>query len=377
VGKQVEILPVIKADAYGHGALPIARELIRAGARRAAVATLEEGVELREAGVQIPIVLLGGLLPRQAPQALTYRLTPFIYDLRTAEALSQAWDREQKEPESHRIGARGRISVHLKVDTGMGRLGIPYTHVLEFLEALSAYPGIEVEGLATHLATADEPDPAFAKTQINRFRKVCDQIERTGYRIPFYHVASSAGIFSSQEAHFNMVRPGIALYGIPPSLNLTSVPPLKPVMRIKTEILFLKSVAPGTSIGYGRSFMTARESLIATLPVGYYDGYSWSLSNRGRVLVRGEKCPVVGRVCMDLCMVDVSQVPEACVGDEVVLLGNQGTQQITAIDLAAWMGTIPYEVVCSVGRRVPRIYLSNGDVICVRGQDQVYRWRDT
>lgn len=393
-GKQIEILPVLKADAYGHGALPVARELIHAKAQKVAVATLEEGIELREAGFQVPIVILGGVLDRQAPQVVSYQLTPFIYDLKTAQTLSEAWSKHYAasripNPESKKIkdsafnpqpSALSKLKVHVKVDTGMGRLGIPYPEVLEFLKTLYTYPGIEVEGLATHLSTADEPDQEFTRTQVSRFQAVYDQIKKAGYKIPFYHISNSAGILNSLGRMrdpflpFNMVRPGIALYGISPSPHLADVLPLKSVMQFKTEVVFLKQVPPGMSIGYGRTFTTSQKSLIATLPLGYADGYHWSLSNKGEVLIRGMRCPVVGRVCMDFCMVNVSQVPGVSVGDEVVLFGDQGANQITAVDVATWAGTIPYEVICSIGRRVPRVYLKDGKIICVRGQDQMYRY---
>jgi alanine racemase len=377
-GNQIEILPVIKADAYGHGVLPVAGELIQAGARKLAVATLEEGIELREAGFQNPIIILGGILNRQVSQVVAYQLTPFVFDLRTVEALShQAVQKERS------------VKVHVEVDTGMGRLGIPYTEALGFLETLFTYPGIELEGLATHFATADEPDNEFVKIQLYRFYKVYHQVKKAGYQIPFYHISNSAGLLNAIVINeikqfegatggltpiFNMVRPGIALYGVPPSRDLTSVLPLKPVMKFKTEVVFLKRVSPGTPISYGRSFVTSQESLIATLPVGYGDGYSRFLSNKGEVLIQGKRCPIIGRVCMDFCMVDVSKIPQVKVGDEVVLLGNQGTDRITAAEIADWIGTIPYEVVCSIGRRVPRVYLKEGKVVCIRGHDQVYRY---
>jgi alanine racemase len=378
VGNQVEILPVIKADAYGHGVLPVARELIQAGARKLAVATLEEGIELREAGFQNPIVILGGILDRQVSQVITYRLTPFVFDLKTVQALShQAIQKERP------------VKVHVEVDTGMGRLGVPYTEALGFLETLFRYPGIELEGLATHFATADEPENEFVKIQIHRFYQVYHQVKKAGYQIPFYHISNSAGLLNALVSNemkqfegvtgkltpiFNMVRPGIALYGVPPAPDLASVLPLKPVMKFKTEVVFLKRVSPGTPISYGRSFITSQESLVATLPVGYGDGYSRFLSNKGEVLIQGKRCPIIGRVCMDFCMVDVSRIPQVKVGDEVVLMGDQETDQITATEVAAWIGTIPYEVVCSIGRRVPRVYLKEGKVVCTRGHDQIYRY---
>jgi alanine racemase len=337
-----EILAVVKADAYGHGAVMVSKRLAQLGVSRFGVASIQEGVALREAGLQAPILVMGALLPNQLPDLLAAGLTPVVHDPAIADELASL-ARSRPDP----------YPVHIKVDTGMGRLGLVPDQVLSLLQSPWFKGPLKVEGLMTHLADADNPDPDYTRTQIARFRSVADQVEAAGLSIPFLHAANSAALLRHPSAHFNLVRPGLMLYGYHSG---SPAPDLKPVLTLSTRVVQVRSLAQGESISYNRSYKTSRPSRIAVLPIGYADGYNRLLSNRGQVLVKGRRAGVVGRVCMDMTLVDVTDIADVKPGDEAVLIGQQGNEQISAADIAAWLDTIPYEVLCTIGPRVPRIY---------------------
>ena len=347
IPKGVKILAVVKADAYGHGALPISLKLEKLGVKYLGVAISDEGVQLRKGGVKAPILILGGIYEGEADQALQYNLTPVVFDKESLKLLSKAAERQKK-----------KIKVHLKVDTGMGRLGVPLNLWPAFLKELKRFPEVEIEGVLSHFSMTDGEE-TFTAYQWRQFQGVTAMANEMGISYQYRHMASSATLTSFPTGSGNLVRPGIMLYGSYPSPIFKGLIQLKPIMTLKTRIHFLKSVPPKARISYGGTFMTERESLIATLPIGYADGYSRRLSNDGEVLIRGRRAPVVGTVCMDFTMVDVTDIPNVSKGDEVILMGRQGREQITADEIAEKIDSISYEVLCLVGRRVPRIYKGN------------------
>ena len=341
-----KILAVVKAQAYGHGAVPVSRRLLSLGADMLGVALIEEGRELRAAGIDAPILVMGAEFPEQAEAIAALQLIPALTSMSVARALSTAAKK-----------LKINVSVHVKIDTGMGRIGISPDEAPGFVAALRKLPGIEVQGLMTHFADADLRDKEFASIQLDRFEALVKGLDARGMSIPVRHAANSSAILDYRRALFTMVRPGLMLYGYNPLEAGAVKADLRPVLSLTTRIAFLKKVPAGVPISYGRTFVTNRESLIATLPIGYADGYSRALSNKGEALVRGVRAPVVGRVCMDMCMIDVTGVPAVSEGDEVLLIGSQGNERITAEDIAAKTGTIAYEVLCGISSRVPRIYL--------------------
>ncbi len=341
-----KILAVVKAQAYGHGAVDVSKHLLKLGTDQLGVALVEEGRELRAAGIDAPILVMGAVFPEQAESVLELGLSPAVFTADLARALSAASLRRRKS-----------VSVHVKIDTGMGRLGLRPEAALPFLEDLKSLPGIEVQGLMTHFADADSCEKQFCAEQVRRFEGLLSAMKDRGIEVPFRHAANSAALLSYPQALFTMVRPGLMLYGYNPLSSGTEEPDLEPVLSLKTRVAFLKRVPAHTPISYGRTFMTRRESLIATIPIGYADGYSRALSGRGEALVRGTRVPVIGRICMDMCMLDVSGVPGVREQDEVVLIGRQGAEKITANDIAQLTGTIAYEVLCGIGNRVQRVFV--------------------
>ena len=340
----VEFLAVVKADAYGHGAIPVSLKLEKLGVDYLGVAIPEEGVELRRGGVKTPILVLGGIFGKEVDQIFRFRLTPVIFRKDSLKLLSREAERRKR-----------KVKVHLKVDTGMGRLGVPLSLWPNFLKEVKRFPSIEVEGFLSHFSMTNEEE-AFTREQWRRFEEAVDMAKGMGISCKYLHMANSATITTFPSFSGNLVRPGIMLYGSYPNPLFQGLISLKPVMTLKTRIHFLKSVPPGTRISYGGTFKTKRESLIATLPIGYADGYSHHLSNHGEVLIHGKRAPVVGKVCMDFIMVDVTHIPRVSVGDEVILMGRQGREQITAEEIAEKINSISYEVLCLIGKRVPRIY---------------------
>lgn len=340
-----EILAVVKADAYGHGAVAVTRALAQQGVTRFGVATIQEGAQLRDAGIHAQVLVMGAVPPAQFADLLGYALTPVLYDSLMAAELAA------------RLGS-GPVPypVHLKVDTGMGRLGLTPEQVLPLLQSPVFQGPLRLEGLMTHLADADNEDPTYTRSQLERFRMVLTQLRTAGLSVPLIHAANSAAILGHPAAHFTAVRPGLMLYGYSAAPAGTASTDLKPVLTLRSQVAQVRTVAAGDSVSYNRTFIASRPSRIAVLPIGYADGYSRTLSNRGQVLVQGRRCPVVGRVCMDMTLVDITDLPTVRPGDEAVLIGRQGHDAILATDLAAWIGTIPYEVLCGIGPRVLRVY---------------------
>ncbi len=351
LGDGTEILAIVKADAYGHGAVPICQHLKAEGIECFGVATLEEGVALRESGLSSPILILAGVFPQDLPSIVERRLTPVIQDLDAARGLDAA---------AGRLGRR--IPVHLKIDTGMSRLGIPWREWEGALKAFQPLGHLEVEGLISHFSVAErdkKDDRLFTEEQILRFEHCLEQSRKAGIEPRYIHMANSAAMALWKGSRFNLVRPGLMLYGIHPSSTARQRISLRPVLQWKTRILSLRQIPAGDPVSYGRTFFCRRDSRIATLAVGYADGYSRRLSNRGEVLIRGKRAKISGMVCMDLTMVDVTDVPGVQMGDEVVLLGRQESDEITVSELADWMETISYEVLCGIGKRVRRVYLDH------------------
>jgi alanine racemase len=345
IGSQVKILAMIKANGYGHGAAAIAPTLLKAGGDAFGVATLEEGLELRRAGIQAPIIVLAGLYANQLDQLLEHRLTPVLHELASLTQLDSA------------VYERGStLDVHLKVDTGMGRLGLLAAETAAWIPMLKKLRALKIEGVFSHFSQAESVDGAYTTKQLKIFKFVLDQLRAAAINVPLRHFANSAATITLPAAYFDMVRPGLMLYGVYPSPPMATQMSLKPVLTWKTAIIQLKTVPAGTAISYGQTFVTKRESWVATLPVGYADGYSRLLSNRGAALIRGQRAPVIGRVCMDLTMLDVTDIRNTQLGDEVVLLGRQGDAEISADEVAAWADTISYEILTSIGARVPRIH---------------------
>lgn len=350
VGPDVQVMAVVKANAYGHGAVSCARRLAAEGADWFAVALPEEGIELREAGISQPILCLGGLWEGQAAACIQHRLTPVVYRFDMIEAL----DRAARD-------AGVIADVHLKIDTGMGRLGIRFDELDETPAALRRFANLRLDGLMTHFAAADDPTcEALTEDQVARFASAATVFRQAGHELRFLHSANSAGIYSHPDAWGNMIRPGGVLYGLwrdvlPATAEAAQ---LKPVMSLHSQIVFLKWVPQGETIGYGCTFEASRKTLVATIPIGYDDGYPRRLSNRSHVLVRGSFASVVGRVSMDLTLVDVTGVAGVQLGDPVLLLGREesGRQSITAEELAKTAGMLSYEITCGIGTRVPRYY---------------------
>lgn len=337
-----KILAVVKADGYGHGIVPVSQKLQAEGVDGFGVALAEEGLELREAGIDRAILVLNGIHGGAHRDVIAAGLTPVLYEISEAAAF-------------HAVAGGHPIDVHLKVDTGMGRLGVPMASLTEFLTELRSFPSIRIAGLMTHLSTADV-DPDFVAAQLKSFAHADGLVRRYGHDPVVRHAANSAALFRHPEAHFDWVRPGLALYGYAGADSIDA--PLRPAMRWRTEVIRLRMLEPGESVGYGRAFRATQETRLATLPLGYGDGLLRSASNRAQVLVRGHRCPVVGNVSMDLTTIDVSTVPDVVLGDEVLLLGEQEGESLDARDLARAAGTIPYEVLTNVSRRVPRLYLN-------------------
>lgn len=342
------IMAVVKAEAYGHGAVEVSRRLVSLGAAMLGVALLEEGRQLREAGIKSPVLVMGPLFPEQADEVVRLGLTPVVFGEPFARALSQACRRQGRETD-----------VHIKVDTGMGRIGLRPEDAADFICSIAGYPGLRISGLMTHFADADLRDKHFTGLQMDRFEALIKILEERGVNPMLKHAANSAALMDYNRALFNIVRPGLMLYGYNPLEAESDVTGhgLLPALSLLTRIAFLKKVPAGFAISYGRTFVTRRESLIATIPIGYADGYSRALSNIGEALVRGMRVKVAGRVCMDMTMLDVTDVQGVSEGDEVVLIGRQGKERITADEIGARIGTIPYEVLCGISSRVPRVYV--------------------
>ncbi len=341
-----EVLAVIKANAYGHGAFEVANVLRSCGCRMFGVAFCEEGAELRSAGIREDIVVLGGVYSNQLKGLIDHDLTPVVYDLDTAVSLNAL----AKKMDRH-------VGVHVKVDTGMGRLGLLRHEVVPFFEKLKHLGNISVEGIMSHFSDVDEEDKAYADKQLKDFMDTIDIINGRGWKPRFVHMSNSATVIDYPQAHFNMVRPGIMLYGALPNPRFYGRVDIRPALELKTRVVRIKRLCEGSVVSYGRSFVAGKETLIATVPLGYGDGYPRSLSGKGEMLIRGKRARVAGYVCMDLTMLDVSSIEGIAVGDEVVVIGRQGEEELTAGDVAAWAGMIPYELFCNISQRVERLYI--------------------
>lgn len=342
------MIAVVKTDGYGHGAVAISRFLEKKEYIFGfAVATVEEGIVLRKHGIQKPVLLLGMVFPEQYKELIEYDIMAAVFQPSMAEALSAEAIKQ------------GKIAkVHLKVDTGMGRIGIiPSEDAVRDVKAMYALPGLEWEGIFTHMARADERDKSSALGQIRLFQEFIDRLETDGIRFPLHHCANSAGIMEMQESDLDLVRAGISMYGLMPSEEIDiEKAGLQPVLELKTRIAYCKEVEAGTSISYGGTYVTTEKSRIATLPVGYGDGYPRSLSGKGYVLIHGKKAPILGRICMDQCMVDVTRIPEAKEGDEVTLIGKDGDEFLSMDYLGRLSGRFNYEFACDLSKRIPRVY---------------------
>ncbi|MFH0725236.1 MAG: alanine racemase [Pseudomonadota bacterium] len=351
-------MAVVKANAYGHGAVPVAMSALQNGADALGVARIEEGIQLREAGIKAPILIFGHTDPDLAPALIDFELTPTVFSFRTAERLSG------------QASARGKsIRVHIKVDTGMGRIGLlPDTlrepdnlassrSLTREISRIARLPGLEIEGIYTHFACADTGDKSYTRQQLALFLEITERLFESGVHIPLRHAANSGALISYPETHLDMVRPGISLYGLYPSADVDqNRVSLQPAMTFKASIVQLKEVPPGFSISYGRTYTTDKKTRIATVSVGYADGLNRRLSSRGQMLVHGIKAPVVGRVCMDLTLIDVGHISNVRIGDEAVIFGTQNGAVLPVDEIAATLGTINYEVVTGISERVPRVY---------------------
>jgi alanine racemase len=346
VGRKTKIMGVVKSDAYGHGMVPVSQALEKNGVDSLGVAFLHEALKLREKGLKSPIVILCGIESKEdAREVVDKDFTPVLYDISSAEALAEAGERSGK-----------RVRFHLKVDTGMGRLGIPDSDLLPFMRKIKAFKPLYLEALTSHLSSADETEKTYTRDQIRRFTKAIELGRDMGLELPLNNLANSAGIMAHKDSHFDMVRPGIMLYGGLPSPQFRPTAKLKQVMHFKGRILQMRDFPDHTPVSYGRTYYTKGSQNIAVLSAGYGDGLPRSVSNRGKVLVGGKKRDIVGRVCMNMTMVEVTGMKDVIAGQEVDFIGAQGDQHISGDELADWAETISYEIFCSIGQKNVREY---------------------
>lgn len=339
---KVKIMACVKADAYGHGLIPVANRLESCGADYLSVASIDEGIKLRKSGVRLPILVLGMILNKDIAPLLKYDLAQTVCTEELAVNLNKISGINNKS-----------VNIHIKIDTGMGRLGVLCKDAVGFIKRLHKLKFLNIEGIFTHLSLADI-NRDFTLYQINMFNSMNKKLARSGIRIPLVHVANSLGVASYNESHFNMVRPGLIMYGLYPDEDLDIK--LKPVLSLKTKIVYFKKVPCGYGISYGYTYVTKKDTTVVNLPIGYGDGYPRNLSNLAPVIIKGKRFKISGRICMDQIMVDVGNL-KVRVGDEVVLIGCQGKSKITTEELASLSGTIPYEIVCGLGSRIPRLYI--------------------
>ena len=351
------VTAVIKADGYGHGAKKIAQTLLDNGADRFAIAVIDEGIELRRAGFKVPILILGYTDGERAEEVIYNDLEQAVYSWDLAEALSKEAGKQSKT-----------AKIHIKVDTGMGRIGLqPNKDSVQLIKKISQLPNVVIEGIFTHFAVADAVDKAYTEEQYKKFNWICDQLEKENVKINVRHCGNSATIIDLPDMHLNMVRAGIVLYGLKPSDEvMLDKLELRQVMSLKVRISHVKEIEAGQSVSYGRKFIAGKKSRIASLPIGYADGYTRMLSGKAEALVKGRKVPVVGRICMDQCMIDVTGMDDVKAGDEVVLFGKQDGNFIHIDELAEKLGTINYEIVCMINKRVPRVYIKGGKIVDVQ-----------
>ena len=342
IGNERGLMAMVKADGYGHGAVEVSQAALRSGADSLGVALPEEGQQLREAGIKAPILVIGLIQPKEAYKVVKFRLSQAVASVELLEAL----DGEAGK-------ASTKVDVHVKVDTGMARIGIKPEDAVPFVRKVMGFKNLNLEGIFSHFSSADERDKTFSMGQLQLFEQVISNLRLAGIEMPKKHMANSAGVLDLPQSYYDMVRPGIMIYGLYPSTEVSRSIELRPAMTFKTKVSQVKVVPSGTPVGYGRTFVTRKKTTVATLPVGYGDGYNRLLSNRGEVLIKGRRAPIIGNVCMDMCMVDVSSVEDIRPGDEVVLFG----EDLPVYEFATKIGTIVNEVVCVVGKRVPRLYI--------------------
>ncbi len=343
IGPKTRLMAVVKADGYGHGAVKVAEASLQIGADCLAVAMPEEATPLREAGIRCPILVLGLIQPSEARKVIALGLEQTVCSVDLLDAL---------DAESARAGVR--TNVHIKVDTGMGRIGLPPQDVVEFARRVMSSPNIVLQGVYSHFSCADESDKGFSFSQLARFKEALAALDAAGIPVPIRHMANSAGVLDLPESYFDMVRPGIMIYGLYPSSEVTHSVALSPAMSFVTRICHVKEVPSGTAIGYGATCVTTREkTVVATMPAGYADGYRRLLSNKAEVVIKGSRVPLLGRVAMDMCMLDVTSIPEVRPGDDITLFG----EGLPVEEIASLVGTINYEIVTGIGKRVPRVYV--------------------
>ncbi len=353
-GKGAIVTAVIKADGYGHGAGKIAQTLLENGADRFAVAVLDEGIELRRKGFEVPILVMGFTDRERAKDVISHDLGQAVYSWDLAEALSR---------EATKQGRKAKI--HIKIDTGMGRIGLqPEEDTIRLIKKISLLPNLEIEGIFTHFAVADTIDKEYTKGQYEKFARICKELEGENINIGIKHCGNSATIIDLPDMHMDMVRAGIMLYGLKPSSDvMLGKLELRQAMSLKVRISHVKEIEVGQSVSYGRKFIAEKKRKIASLPIGYADGYTRMLSGKAEALVHGKRVPVVGRICMDQCMIDVTGIEDVKVGDEAVLFGRQQSEFIHIDELAEKLDTINYEIVCMISKRVPRVYIKGGEIV--------------
>lgn len=351
VGPDTKIMPVIKADGYGHGAVPVAKALNKIGVDGFAVAIIEEGIALRKQGITKPILILGYTSEYQYASLIQHEIEQTVFSYEMAEAISKFAVTMKKE-----------ARIHIKVDTGMNRIGFkPTEESVGQVQRIQKLPNIKIQGIFTHFACADEEDKTSARHQKELFDQFVLKIEEKGIEIPVKHVSNSAAIMDLRECRMDMVRSGIITYGLYPSEEVDkSAIDLKPALSLISHVIHVKEVGPGEGVSYGSTFVTDRKTRIATIPVGYADGYPRALSSRGRVIIRGQYAPIIGRICMDQFMVDVTDIEGVCVMDRVTLIGTEGDKNISVEEAADLAGSFNYEFVCGIGKRVPRVYFQDG-----------------
>lgn len=344
LGENIELMAIVKCNAYGHGAIEVSRQALNIGVKALGVSSLYEGIELRDIFKDVPIIVLSAGMSGQAEEFIEYNLSPVVCTWQMTNALADA---------ARKRGTRAKV--HIKVDTGMGRIGVWHERADEFTRQVHKMPDIEIEGICSHFATSDEQNLDFAKQQFEWFNRCLEKIKDLPIR--FKHISNTAAIFNLPEAHLNMVRPGLSIYGVSPSEYVKDVEKLRPALSLKTKVAFLKTIPKGRTLSYARTYKTEKEMKVATLPVGYGDGYPLSLSNKAYVLIKGKKARILGAVTMDQIMVDVTDIKDVKTEDIAVLIGKQGDEEITATEIARMAGTIPYEIFTSINKRVQRVYL--------------------
>ena len=349
VGPGVKVLQVVKADAYGHGAIEISRAAVKNGVYGLGVANADEGVQLRVGGIDAPVIILSPSTTPEIDEIIKYHLIPSVSDIHFAQALSEKL-----------VDDGAHLPVHIEVDTGMGRGGAITEDAIAMVKEVRALPNMELEGIFSHLSVSEVGHDAYNGLQWERFDEILRGLEREGITVPIRHISNSGGVIDFPSFCLDMVRPGIMTYGVCPGHGMETKAHLTPVMTFKTTVVILKDFPAGYSIGYGRTYVTRRPTRIATIPVGYGDGYGVVMSNRGEALIRGRRVPIVGRISMDMCTVDVTDIPHCEIGDEVVLMGRQGEEYISAGEIAEKAGTISYEILCALGKRAPRVFIDRG-----------------